>query len=315
MKKEVLIEYLSESISSLFERVENAYIKEVEELRLRAKKPLIVKIKTKEYYLSKEKGLTLDMNKAYRTSIEDIKKTLELMSNFSLYSIGDELKNGYITLPGGHRVGISGKTVSEGGLVKTISYVSGLNIRLSHEIIGCSDKIIEEIALPNIKHTLIISPPGCGKTTLLRDIARQLSNGVEGMFKGVNTCIVDERSEIAGCYMGVAQNDIGVRTDVLDGCPKAVGMMMFLRSMAPKVIIVDEIGSKDDVKAIESIVNAGVKIISTIHGNSIEDVMEKPDMAELIKRRIFERYILLGYKNGPGHIEAVYGPDLRRVNI
>ena len=127
------------------------------------------------------------------------------------------------------------------------------------------NKIIDYIIKDGVKHTMIISPPLCGKTTLLRDIIRQISNGVNGILEGQTVGVVDERSEIAGCYNGIPQNNIGLRTDVLDCCPKSEGMIMLLRSMSPKVIAVDEIGSKDDIFAIDEIINAGVKVICTVN--------------------------------------------------
>lgn len=154
-------------------------------------------------------------NQAVIVTPEDIKETMALVSNYSLYAYEDEIRQGYITIKGGHRVGIAGKTVLENERVKTIQYISFMNIRLSHQVKGCANQVLPYIINEGrLCHTLIISPPCCGKTTMLRDIIRQVSES------GQSVGVVDERSEIAACYLGIPQNELGIRTDVLDGCPK-----------------------------------------------------------------------------------------------
>ena len=157
-------------------------------------------------------------------------------------------------MQGGHRVGITGNVVMKDGKVANMNYVSSLNFRIAKQVIGCSAKLIPYVikeAENSIYNTLIVSPPGVGKTTILRDLVRKLSNGIEQIrYKGINIGVVDERGEIAAMYRGVPQNDIGIRTDVLDNVSKALGLTMLIRSMAPKVIVADEIGNKDEVKPI-----------------------------------------------------------------
>ena len=148
-------------------------------------------------------------------------------------------------------------------------------------------------------------PPGCGKTTMLRDIIRQISDG-ESPYPGLTVGVVDERSEIAGCYLGVAQNDVGIRTDVLDCCPKAEGMMMLIRAMSPDVVAVDEIGTGEDIRAIESVVNCGCKLLATVHGNSMEDMKQKPLLNRLVESHVFERYIVLDAKPHAGSVQAIF---------
>lgn len=291
--KEMIMKCLAENIKKSLDFIND--FEHLEEIRLRANKPIIIYQNKMETVLN---------NKPYPDA-EDILLTLELMSDYSLYALEEELKNGYITLSGGHRVGITGKAIIDNGHIKTIKCINSLNIRLSHQIIGCADRIINNLYDgETIFHTIIISPPKCGKTTLLRDIVRKLSNGNK-IKRGLTVGVVDERSEIGGCYNGVAQNDIGIRTDILDACPKAEGIMLLLRSMSPEVIAVDEIGRNEDIYAIEEILNAGIKLICTVHGKTLDDIRNKPVLSEIIKKNIFERAIILSNKRGIGTIEGI----------
>ncbi len=165
-------------------------------------------------------------------------------------------------------------------------------------------------------HTLIVSPPRCGKTTLLRDIIRQLSTGSQG-HGGVTVGVVDERSELGACYQGVPQNDLGIRTDILDCCPKARGMMMLIRTMSPQVIAVDEIGGREDMEAIEYVMNCGCRLAATVHGSSMDDIRQKPFLGEMVKAGMFQRYIVLSGKGQAGRVQEIfdskgmrlYGPE------
>ena len=177
---------------------------------------------------------------------------------------------------------------------------------VAHEKKGCADRVMPYLWEDGrFLHTLIVSAPGCGKTTMLRDIIRQISDG-ESPYPGLTVGVVDERSEIAGCYLGVAQNDVGIRTDVLDCCPKAEGMMMLIRAMSPDVVAVDEIGTGEDIRAIESVVNCGCKLLATVHGNSMEDMKQKPLLNRLVESHVFERYIVLDAKPRAGSVQAIF---------
>ena len=234
----------------------------------------------------------------------ELMETMEYIAGYSLYAYEDELRQGFLTIQGGHRVGVAGKILMEEGKVRSIRYISFLNIRLTHQVEGCADKVMPFIVENGeVCHTLIISPPCCGKTTLLRDVIRQISNG-NAWCEGKNVGVVDERSEIGGAYQGVPQNDLGIRTDLLDCCPKAEGMMMLIRSMSPEVVAVDEIGDYGDIKAIESVLNCGCRLIATVHGSSVEDIEKKPLLQKMVKEHVFDRYIIL---NGKKKIGSVWG--------
>lgn len=278
----------------------------MQEIRLRINKPFVVFYNNDEILLDDKGNRTDNADMAYRVTPADIKETLEYISNYSLYAYEDEVRQGFITIAGGHRVGLAGKVVLEGNRIKSVKYISFINIRLSHQIKGCSNKILPFVVRnSHICHTLIISPPGCGKTTLLRDLIRMISDGYDD-YDGVTVGVVDERSEIGACYRGVPQNDLGMRTDVLDCCPKSYGMMMLIRSMSPRVIAVDEIGGREDIDTIYDVINCGCRIIATVHGDSIDDIRNRPGVRKLIEERIFERYIVLNNKGSAGNIENIF---------
>jgi stage III sporulation protein AA len=272
------------------------HIEDIQEIRLKVNKPVMLQISDKEIITR------------FNSTSENIKTILKKMSNYSIYSIEPELKQGYITINGGHRVGICGNCIIENNTVKTIKNVSSLNIRVCKEVLGCSDKIMPFILEDsNVLNTIIISPPKCGKTTLIRDITRNLSNGTKNLqLMGKKVCVIDERSEICACSNGIPQLNVGLRTDVLDNCPKSQGIMMAIRSMSPDVIVCDEIGTYDDVKSILAALNCGINLITTIHGFGIEDLKSREVFKEVLENNIFRRAIVLSGKSGVGTLEYVY---------
>jgi len=308
-----IIDFLPPKVKWLIKKCTSNRIQQAEEIRLRLGKPLIISGNNWEFFIDNMGHLMQDINNAYITTKDDIRKASEIIQDFSVYSFGEELKNGYITIPGGHRVGISGRTVIENGNVKTIKDISFINYRIAKEIIGAADKVIPYVIDPNssIYNTLIISPPQCGKTTLLRDLIRQLSNGIKSQnIKGFKVGLVDERSEIAACFLGEPKNDIGIRTDVLDACPKSQGIIMLIMSMSPDIIATDEIGKIEDAEALMEGANAGVKIIATMHGSDIDDLFRKIELKKL-HSNYFERIIVLGRSQGVGTIEKIYDREGR----
>ena len=241
-------------------------------------------------------------NSVYVSS-SDFKTMMDRMCQSSVYAAQNELCTGYITLPGGHRVGVSGKTVVKCGKIIALTDISGINIRISREIYGAADKILKYITDGNALHnTLIISPPACGKTTILRDAARSLGGGLYNFKVG----IVDERGEIAASLKSKASNDIGPLTDVYTSCPKAEGMEMLLRGMSPDIIITDEIGTKTDEEAAKHTINAGVKLLCSAHAYDLNDLQRRDILSSLIDGKVFESIIVLSRKNGAGTVEKVY---------
>ncbi len=303
-RKEQLVKIFPRNIKEIF-LSSSLDFKRLQEIRLRINRPIIINYNNKEYYITKDGQLEKNGDRGYIVSRNEMRETMEFVSSYSLYAYEEEIKQGFITIQGGHRVGLAGKVVLDGQGIKFIKYISFINIRLSHEKIGCANNVLPFlVGKEGIKNTLIISPPRAGKTTLLRDIVRQCSNGND-VIKGMSVGVVDERSEIGACYMGEPQNDLGIRTDVLDSCPKAMGIMMLIRTMAPELIAVDEIGTKEDIEAISYGSNCGCSIIATIHGNSLEDLEKKPIIKEMIEKKLFSRFVILSGNHSVGTISHI----------
>lgn len=265
----------------------------LQEIRIRANMPVSVKYKSESLYFKENGMLSKDKKDALIADKEMLMECIQIFSSFSLYAFEDELRQGFITIPGGHRVGICGKVVIEDKQIKTIKNISSINIRIAHQVRGCADTLLKKLIYNNdFLSTLIVSAPGGGKTTLLRDIIRQISDGNE-MISGKNVGLIDERSEIAACYRGIAQNDVGIRTDVLDACPKREGMLMLLRSMSPYLIAVDEIGDERDYDALLAAMYCGCRIIATIHGTEYRELLKKPLAKKLLKQNLFQRIVFL----------------------
>lgn len=272
---------------------------ELEEIRLRLGRPLLVKDSRGSLYLSAQ-GRPCSAQESYKVTSDDLERTLQLITENSWYAWEQEILGGYLTLPGGHRVGLAGQAVYAGGRLKTIRHVSSLNFRQARAVVGAADPIVNRVysrSRSQVLSTLIVSPPGCGKTTLLRDLTRQVAN------LGFQVVVIDERSEIASSYRGVPQLDVGLHTDVLDGYSKEVGVHHALRALAPQVVVTDEIGHQQDAGILAELARSGVKVMATCHGDSWDQLKRKTWLKDSLD--VFELVVILSRRLGPGTIEAV----------
>ena len=304
MKKiETILEYLSENIKSKISEYLKQNENNIEEIRIRAEKPLAIKT------------FNGNINLKYIVLTQDILQTFQKICENSVYSYKKQICEGYITIKNGHRVGITGNCVIENGQVININYISSLNIRVARERKGCSDEILNYIINKENKeifNTLIVSKPGCGKTTILRDLIRNISNGINKFnIEGKNCCIVDERGEISAMNKGICQNDVGIFTDVIENVTKSKGMNMVVRSMAPEVLACDEIGSIEDIQAINYAICSGVKGIFTAHGDNIEELLINYQLTDLLQKFIIEKIIFLA-SNKKGKMKECYYLDKKQ---
>lgn len=295
---EEILRYFPNSIKAEIESFWRQTNEELEEIRIRVGKPIALK-----------SSVINVIN--HIVAPEEILETFGRICENSVYSYKKQICEGFITIKGGHRVGITGNCVFENGQVTNINYISSLNFRISREKIGCSQELLKYIIdneNKTVYNTLIVSRPGGGKTTMLRDVIRNISNGIPGILKGKICGVVDERGEIASMYKGVPQNDVGILTDVLDNISKSKGMTMLIRSMAPEVIFCDEIGSKEDVEAIDYAICSGAKGVFTAHGGKLEDILLNNQLCNLLQKNIIERIVFLNPVN-KGNICEIYRLD------
>ncbi|MDR1617323.1 MAG: stage III sporulation protein AA [Syntrophomonadaceae bacterium] len=308
IRKEI-VPYLPPALQSKINALDEGHYDALEEIRLRVNQPVALNMGKREVTLDDKGVLREDFKRGYIINKEDMKRTVASVSENSYYAYEEDIKRGFITLPGGHRVGLAGQVVWRGNEVGMMKNISSLCFRIAREKKGCAESLLPHIETEEgIMSALLVSPPRCGKTTILRDLARLLAGGA-GDKKAKNVVIVDERSELAGCYGGVPQLDVGGHTDVLDACPKAAGMMMALRSLAPQIIVTDEIGRDEDAAAVQECLNAGVKVISSFHAASFEELKRRPATKRLLAAEAFQVGILLSRRNGPGTIQEIAGWD------
>lgn len=310
-----MAKWFGKNVGSVLENITAIPFHQVEEIRLRVGQPLLILTSEKEYFLNRNSEVC-SPDKAYLVNSEDLVSALERMTHSSIYAVEEDLKKGFLTLPGGNRVGVTGEVILNQGQIQIMKHISSLNLRIAKDISGRGLKLLPLLLGSSgmICHTLMISPPRAGKTTLLRELIRLISNGVPQLDLGGQTVgVVDERGELAGMWQGVPTYDLGWRTDVLDGCPKASGMSMMVRSMAPQVIAMDELGHEDDVAALLDALRCGVRILSTAHASSLEEACKRPTLKCLLEQGVFQRLVVLSRKYGPGTIESVHDLESGRI--
>lgn len=277
-------------------------LKAVNEIRLRADKPVVLVVSGKPYFLS-ENGVSSNIKNSLYASKIIIEDVIFRASECSIYSVNEQIKRGYIVTDNGIRIGIGGNLVEENGSVKTMTNFSSCNIRIPHSIKNCCLCAYPFIVKDNIPlNTLVVSPPACGKTTFLKDFVEQLSQRNIPL----NVLLIDERGEL----------DCNINSNFVDKIAfssKKMGFENGIRSLAPNLIVTDEIGQKEDVETLEYATNCGVSIFASIHSDSIETLRKKDELRKILQDKIFKRFVLLSNRNGPGTFEGVYDENFSRI--
>ncbi len=277
----------------------------LEEIRVRVNQPIELITADGAYFLKDDTLVKVPDRQCLSVLAEDLRQMSTLMSQYSLYAYEEEIRQGFLTVEGGHRIGVCGQVTQLNGKIGRIYPILYLNIRIARERKGCGTSVYKQLWREMVpESTLLLSAPGTGKTTLLRDLIRLFSNGDE-YHPGKRIGLVDERSEIAGCLHGIPQNDLGIRTDVLDGCPKVEGMMLLVRSMAPEILAVDEIGGAEDFAAMEYAMHCGCRFLATVHAGSLEELFQKPGWDKCREKKMFGNYVIIS-KDGRERKYTVY---------
>lgn len=276
----------------------------IREICLRASKPLALSTMEGEMFLQKDGTLNFKPTiNVYVTSKQEVDECIKILTEYSIHSHKDKINKGFITILGGHRAGIVGTSVISNGNIIAVTDISSISIRIARQIQGAATELLSHIYPQNLCSTLIVGAPSSGKTTLLRDMTRQISNGALGRY--IKVSLIDERGEIASMKEGVSQNDVGVLTDVFDGYDKGTGMTIAIRSMSPKLIVLDEIGSSEDSTAIEQSMHAGVNVIATTHAASVDELTQKSHIMSLLRCGAFKKIVMLEGSQNPCKISAI----------
>ena len=281
--------FLSKRVFSALSVLPEDFCKKVYEIRLRAGKPLCVVTFDGSMYITRTGRVTGLVNTSlFVVTKADVKESFNRLCEYSVYSHSNDIASGFITVSGGHRAGVYGTAVYSGGKISGMRDVSGINMRIAREFCGCAEALVNEAFADGFDGFLLCGAPSTGKTTLLRDCARIMS---DSMFKKVT--VVDERGEIAAVSHAEAQNNVGINTDVLDGYIKSEGILQAVRTLSPDVIVCDELGGEKDAAAVRGGVNSGVTFVAAVHATSVDDIRSKPSLYSLVKTGAFVKLIFL----------------------
>ncbi len=299
-KLNMAIKLLNPKISHLFYQMSDEDKAKINEIRLRNGRYLTVSVLANEFYITGKGKMSDNSCNAVLITAEDIDYTYKTALRNTIYSFKREISQGYIITEGGNRVGFCGTAVlDEYGKNETLKNISSVSIRIAREAIGSSNELIDKLHLNDeLKNVLILGPPSSGKTTLLRDLCRQIGNE-----KRIS--LIDDKNEISASFKAASQNDIGNFTDVFDSYSKYYGILSAVKIMSPQLIICDEIGTKDDLEALDYAINSGVNIIATMHSNDIDDAYKKPYMKNLFSRNAFDYIVVLGTNESLGKIVTI----------
>ena len=290
-----------ELVSSL-QQVEDRYKDHVQQIRLRVNRPVMLQMGSGIGFVTLTGQVVDAPTEACLLAVPPImEESFKKLCQYSVHSHTDEIKQGFISLPGGHRAGICGVGVHQGGQVVGQRDITSINLRIARQIQGAADTLLARMAGMPLKGILVSGAPSSGKTTLLRDLARQFSQGYMGEYRQV--AVIDERGELGSVHRGVPQNDLGY-CDILSGYPKGAGIMLAVRTMAPQIIICDEVGGLEEIRAVESTLNSGVVVIASIHAGSLEELWNRPQARQLLDSGAFGTIVQLSGRV-PGHIADI----------
>ena len=312
-KFDEVINFFDGKIKSALKNIPENIKSGAEEIRLRVNKCIMVSCFNKTYFIDENGDIHDTPNKIFSflvPGIMDIENYLKSVCGYSIYSFQEQIKNGFITIKGGNRIGICGTAVIKNNTITNIKNITSINVRIANEFFDCSSEIFEKIKF--VKGGILIAgPPKCGKTTVLRDLAKKISSGpIENIFKKV--VIADERFEIAANFCGLPYFDVGF-SDVLNGFPKKEAFDIATRCLSPDIIICDEIGANDDINAINQCLNAGVQIIASIHAGNLEELLSRPQAKKILKSRAFEVIIFLKKSDMISKIKNIY--EVKKINL
>ena len=275
----------------------------ISEVRLREGQPLAVQMGDRICFVSCQSKLTdRPGSQSFIVTREDIASSIRTMSRYSVHTHQHEIREGYLSVAGGHRAGLGGSAVLEKDGVANLREITSINLRIARDIRGCADQLVERIFSRRVQGVLIAGAPGSGKTTLLRDLGRQLSSGVTGRY--LRVAVVDERCEIGGTA-AEGRRDLGVCTGLLSGCPKGEGILMALRSLSPDLILCDEVGKEEEIRAVSMALNSGVPVVATIHASTLEELLARPQGVALLHTGAFQKVVLLEGAASPCKIKSI----------
>lgn len=296
-----ILTYMPEHLKRMLIKTFELTGDEIQEIRIRNRLPLIIGTQVGSFAVLPDGSISPAVGGAYIVEPADIQRVFRAVCENSVYAFSEDIRQGFITIRGGHRIGITGRAVTEGRSIENFREISSLNIRIAREVIGAANSIIEDVVTPKgIVNSLLVAPPMGGKTTVLRDLARQISD------MGIKTAIADERGELASLFRGAPQNNVGVQTDVIENAPKAEAAIMLLRTMSPQLIVTDEVSTKADAEALMQCFGMGVSVVASTHGETAEEVLNREFLKPLLGGMGFSQIIMLK-KEGRGLNTEIIG--------
>ena len=296
-----IISYISPRIQIYLKNINDSTIMKIQEIRIRSNRPVVIVTNSGSWFLNKSGKLSLIFSpNCIVASESEIFESINKMCRYSMHSHYEDLLNGYITLPNGSRVGITGTAVYDKNNVKGIKDIDGINIRIPRQIQGVSEPLFDTILKDGPLSLLIVGSPSSGKTTMLKDLMFQFSSGRIGKYYKI--CVVDERKEIVTSKRDISS--IGPNTDVLHGFPKSQGISMAVRTLSPDIIICDEVDS-DEINAIIDVMNTGVNFILSVHAGNFQELKEKRFYKEILKNKCLNYFVILKGSNNPCEISEI----------